>query len=437
MGWGDCQRQEKAKETVNVTLPIHFKASENSFQIFRKAFTSMEKQMDWCLEEIKAIKEVKITDLGDLDRIEAFELRKRFLFITLRKLAVKGFGTSKVRRIVWPFLLNVEDDDECINKYTNDEMYVNIRYDGESEPSEDASDWEMVDPSIHEEKNTKYHAYWDIVRKDVNRSLHNFDIVEEIPQIQRNVLRRRLERVIDAILIKNASNEVHYIQGLHDVCSTALLVLEEALAFKVVDKLVQSHLKDMLRSTLGTVVTTLDALFPLVGLVSSKLQRFLIRSSVRPFFALSWMITWFAHDLKHFENVCRVYDFLIASHPLMVLYLCASVILKKEQQVLKIDCEFAAVHHFFQDVEPIEDMDDLLHFTLTVFQSFPPKYLLAVSGLTCRLPIDSPVLREDMQPQHTPKYTESKWFYAGTVVFIAIAVYYASTVYQKIPLESI
>ncbi|KAF4322445.1 hypothetical protein BBI17_002433 [Phytophthora kernoviae] len=47
--------------------------------------------------------------------------------------------------------------------------------------------------------------------------------------------------------------------------------------------------------------------------------------SVEPFFALPWMITWFAHQLKRFQDVTRLYDVFLVSHPLFSLYVSAAV----------------------------------------------------------------------------------------------------------------
>ena len=46
---------------------------------------------------------------------------------------------------------------------------------------------------------------------------------------------------------------------------------------------------------------------------------------VPPFFALSWVLTWFSHDIVRYHHVTRIFDFLLASHPLMVVYLSCAV----------------------------------------------------------------------------------------------------------------
>ena len=50
-----------------------------------------------------------------------------------------------------------------------------------------------------------------------------------------------------------------------------------------------------------------------------------IRSEVGQVFALSWLITWYGHVLKDFTTIVRLYDFFLATHPLMPVYFGAAV----------------------------------------------------------------------------------------------------------------
>ena len=56
-----------------------------------------------------------------------------------------------------------------------------------------------------------------------------------------------------------------------------------------------------------------------------ELHEHIMESGIPPFFALSWFITWFAHNVPDLADISRIFDALIASHPLMPLYLSAAV----------------------------------------------------------------------------------------------------------------
>lgn len=49
------------------------------------------------------------------------------------------------------------------------------------------------------------------------------------------------------------------------------------------------------------------------------------RSEVGTVFSLSWLITWFGHVLGDLDSIVRLYDFFMASAPLMPIYMAASV----------------------------------------------------------------------------------------------------------------
>lgn len=49
------------------------------------------------------------------------------------------------------------------------------------------------------------------------------------------------------------------------------------------------------------------------------------RTSPTPYFALSWMLTLFSHDINTLEPVQRIFDFLLSRNPAVVIYLGVAV----------------------------------------------------------------------------------------------------------------
>ncbi len=70
----------------------------------------------------------------------------------------------------------------------------------------------------------------------------------------------------------------------------------------------------------------------LFTLTSLYIFAFSFRSEVGTIFALSWLITWYGHVLSEFKHTLRLYDFFLASHPLMPIYLAATVSWRRSQQ---------------------------------------------------------------------------------------------------------
>jgi hypothetical protein len=90
--------------------------------------------------------------------------------------------------------------------------------------------------------------------------------------------RRNLKSMMLTVLEANC--KVSYIQGMHDICSVLLLCLGEKKAVWVMLALVETHLKDYFRSSLETLLSVLNALFPLIGEFDFELYQFFIKSNV-------------------------------------------------------------------------------------------------------------------------------------------------------------
>lgn len=96
---------------------------------------------------------------------------------------------------------------------------------------------------------------------------------------------------------------VHYYQGLHDVASVLLLVAGEPAAFDILCHLATGHLRDATRSSLDPVIELLGLMGPIVAAADPELASYLAKQGLPPFYALSWFITWFSHDLADFGEV--------------------------------------------------------------------------------------------------------------------------------------
>lgn len=58
--------------------------------------------------------------------------------------------------------------------------------------------------------------------------------------------------------------------------------------------------------------------------VDAELHAHISASEVQPYFALSWFITWFSHNVPELDDAARIFDVFLSSHPLMPLYFAAA-----------------------------------------------------------------------------------------------------------------
>ena len=83
----------------------------------------------------------------------------------------------------------------------------------------------------------------------------------------------------------------------------------------------------------------------IVRLRDAELFNFLREADVPPYFATSWLLTWYSHDKKSLEVVARLFDACLASPPYFILYLCAAFVLHNRDKILEVECDFALVHN--------------------------------------------------------------------------------------------
>lgn len=239
--------------------------------------------------------------IGDLDSFESQEIEKELNelllqpqvdLIHLRSYSRKpgGFQNNQLRARIWPKLLG-------INRF----ILSDYRY-------------YIVTPHRDESQ----------IRADVERSLWNYEPMKFWKESYRERRREVLAEIIMAILSKN--NHLHYYQGFHDLVSTVMLVVEDDfLAFAISEYIALHYVSDYMKENFDIVSQFLKILLVLIRSADLELFEHLEQARMEPFFAISWLITWFSHDVKHLSGIARIYDVLLSSPPIFCFYLCAVV----------------------------------------------------------------------------------------------------------------
>ena len=73
----------------------------------------------------------------------------------------------------------------------------------------------------------------------------------------------------------------------------------------------------------GTDLAT--ALLDICLLQTLALCVYVFRAELGNVFCISWLLTWFGHVLSDIESILRIFDFFIACHPLMPVYVMGAV----------------------------------------------------------------------------------------------------------------
>ena len=56
-----------------------------------------------------------------------------------------------------------------------------------------------------------------------------------------------------------------------------------------------------------------------------------------PTFAVSWIITWFAHDLEIVNDIHRLYDYWLANHPATIIYIAAATVIYNRDMLMDME----------------------------------------------------------------------------------------------------
>ncbi|XP_049606555.1 TBC1 domain family member 20 [Syngnathus scovelli] len=265
---------------------------------------------------------------------------------TLRRAAASqgGLLSNELRRKVWPKLVN-----------------VNV-YDLPHKPRKDGQE---------------NHKDYNQVVLDVRRSMKRFP--KGMPSAERAVLQ---EQLVDIILeVLRCNTQLNYYQGYHDVAVTLLLVVGERMAIAMLHTLSKYHLRDFMDPTMDSTKHILNYLMPLLEEVDKELHDFLLRAEVGTIFALSWLITWYGHVLSEFKHTLRLYDFFLASHPIMPIYLAATIVLYREQEVKQTECDMAMVHLLLSRIPQDLPYELLISQSQNLFNRYPPAVLAKRAAL--------------------------------------------------------
>ncbi|XP_061786838.1 TBC1 domain family member 20 isoform X2 [Nerophis lumbriciformis] len=268
---------------------------------------------------------------------------------TLQRAATSkgGLFTDELRRRVWPKLLN-------INVYE-------LPYKPGRAGRENQKDYNQI-------------------VMDVRRSMKRFP--KCMLSTERDVLQ---EQLIDVILeVLRCNPQLNYYQGYHDVAVTLLLVVGERMTIAMLHTLSKYHLRDFMDPTMDSTKHILNYLMPLLEEVDKELHDFMIRAEVGTIFALSWLITWYGHVLLEPKLTLRLYDFFLASHPMMPIYLAATIVLHREKEVKQTECDMAMVHHLLSRIPQDLPYERLIGQSQELFVRFPPSLLAKRAELRSR-----------------------------------------------------
>ena len=101
-----------------------------------------------------------------------------------------------------------------------------------------------------------------------------------------------------------------------------------------------------------------------------------------PIFATSWILTFFAHDIECFDSVQSLYDVILSSHPLIIVYFAVAMLKLYQEELEENAEEYQSSVCFFVFKAPLnrlnspEEIHKLIQIALECEESLPISVLL-------------------------------------------------------------
>ncbi|KAI9314244.1 rab-GTPase-TBC domain-containing protein [Dichotomocladium elegans] len=246
--------------------------------------------------------------------------------------------------------------------------------------------WSLLlrhDEISKEVRSTEKHKDEDQVALDVARSFNAYP--KAISPPTREKLRIKLTKVITHVL--RTHPRLHYYQGFHDICSVFTLVFNERDASILMEHVALFYIRDAMLDSLEPILRQLTMLDTLIQKEDPKLHDHITSAGVLPYYCLSWVITWFSHDLNDLQKILRLFDLFLSSAPLMPLYMSAAIVLAQRKRILAEESDMSLLHTLLtnaskeQQHHHVDVLEQLIETALRLETAYPPLTLQIESGI--------------------------------------------------------
>ncbi|KAI8342071.1 rab-GTPase-TBC domain-containing protein [Chlamydoabsidia padenii] len=257
-------------------------------------------------------------------------------FTTLKKMArePEGFVHDELRRWIWPILLR-----------THHGSYID----------EKGSANDIADPIQ--------------IYKDVERSLYYYP--QDITPILKAHKQQELHSMLVEILWRNP--RLKYYQGFHDICTVFLLVLGKKAAIPAAENVALFFTRYAMLDSFDPISKQLRLMMSIIEYEDLELMAFMERYNVMPFYALSWVLTWFSHDLTDLRKITRLFDLFIASSVMMPLYVASAITLLRKDELLGTDPEY--LHSQMTHIPPNMDLERTIELAIQLEAKYSSLHL--------------------------------------------------------------
>lgn len=239
--------------------------------------------------------------------------------------------------------------------------------------------WPILLGSTSLESNSEKETPWEglpahrdegQVQLDVDRSFCYYPKHDSEKQL--DIRKKQLSDVIVEVLRRHPY--LSYFQGFHDIVQVILLVLGPEKSTPAVRRLSVLRIRDFMLPKIAGSLSHLHLIPAILFAADPVLYKHLPENT---YFAISAIITLYAHDIQEYSDIARLYDFLLAREAVTSIYLFVAIVLSRKDELLELDPEEDKdMIHFTLSKLPKElDLEALIASTLKLFTAHPPDKL--------------------------------------------------------------
>jgi len=209
-----------------------------------------------------------------------------------------------------------------------------------------------------------------------------FPTMEHWSDEKRQSMQVQLTAVLEGAMVacRDAGLECHYYQGLHAIAVVLLCQLGQHRATLCLTRLLHGPLRGFAAASMELTTALLGCLMPLLQQEDSAVHTALLDAGIQEFFALPWVITWFAHCEHNVARVAPVFDFCMGcGNPAAPIYLSAALVLRHTSHITQATDE-ADMHAVIRHLHEGVDWPQVVSHATAMYQRLPPAQLLLLSS---------------------------------------------------------
>lgn len=150
----------------------------------------------------------------------------------------------------------------------------------------------------------------------------------------------------------------------------------------LLERLARSHLREFMAESIGPTHAFSQFVLAVLGKLDPELSRRLAEIEMPPYFFVSWILSWFAHDIDDTRVLAKIFNCLAVLPPAAVGYLSALLISETARdEVLAygrhMDSEeFGQLHTLLKALPATRYRDTLLPKTVALMHKYPPTQII-------------------------------------------------------------